>query len=291
MLPYRSGTPLLPNNVAKQIGEQLYALRYSTGMSQAELADAIDIDSTKVSRAENGRRLLAADEVRRWVKATGGPRSTAETLINQIVASQVKNPTWSDETASGQNNVQRSYAAMAESSEWIVYVDPWIVPGPIQTPDYARAVITMSEKMWRKGKANKVTVEQAVRHRVGIASLFADSTKRFEFITSTVPLESIHYLPAPKMVVQVHALLRAIDMGVYIGIIPPGQVKSIVPAGFQIFDDQVRSDTAGELIRRSDADRLKAYRRQLKAVKALCVSGDEAAQLLTEVAKRLRSQT
>lgn len=275
--------------IAQQIGERLYALRHGAGLTGSKLAADVGIGQSKVSRAENGQRLLKADETRRWVEVCGGSKAEADRLVELVVSARVRNPTWADEVKGGQDRVQQAYANLAEGSKRVVYVDPWIVPGPLQTPDYARAVLTMSENMWRKGGAKAETIRRAVHARMSISAMFGDADKQFEFVTSTVPLNVICYLPPSGMLAQVGAMRRALDMGVWLGIIPPGVQRQLLPAGFQMFDDDVRADTGGELVRRSDPDRRKAFETRLEAVKGLCVSGDDAAALLEQLAQQIRS--
>lgn len=280
----------MPSPLAQQVGEQLYAYRHKAGLTGKQLAEQTGIDQSKISRAENGQRLLTAAEAQTWVKACGGDETDGDRIVEMLVAARVKNPTWADEASGGQDRVQQAYANLAKNAAKVVYVDPFIVPGPLQTPDYARAVLTMSENMWRKGGADRATVDRAVHHRLSVATMFADSSKRFEFVTSTVPLTAMCYLPPSGMLAQIAAISRAVDMGVWLGVIPAGHQTSLVPAGFQMFDGDIRTDTAGELIRRSDTDRRKAFEQRLKAVKKLCVTGPDAVELLDRIAAETRRQ-
>jgi transcriptional regulator with XRE-family HTH domain len=128
-------------------GAELRRLRTAAGISQEELAQQIAYSASLVGMIETARRAPSRDFAERCdgVLDTGGALARLWPLVSQEAL-----PRWF-----------RPFAEIEREATSIRTWEPLIVPGLLQTEDYARALITG----WQPGDAAE-TVEQQVAARM-----------------------------------------------------------------------------------------------------------------------------
>jgi transcriptional regulator with XRE-family HTH domain len=134
-------------SVLAYFGAELRRLRAAAGISQEDLAQRISYSASLVGMIETARRAPARDFAERCdgVLSTGGTLARLWPLV-----SQESLPRWF-----------RPFAEIEREATSIRTWEPLIVPGLLQTEDYARALITG----WQPGDAAE-TVEQQVAARM-----------------------------------------------------------------------------------------------------------------------------
>jgi transcriptional regulator with XRE-family HTH domain len=135
------------SSVLAFFGAELRRLRTQAGVSQEDLAQQISYSASLVGMIETARRAPARDFAERCdvVLSTGGALARLWPLVSQEAL-----PRWF-----------RPFAEIEREATSIRTWEPLIVPGLLQTQDYARALITG----WQPGDAAE-TVEQQVSARM-----------------------------------------------------------------------------------------------------------------------------
>lgn len=128
----------LPNPTLRQrqLAMRLRELRHERGLSIAEVAEQLLCSSTKISRIETGQRRASLRDVRDLCRLYGIPESKAAELMT--LAKEARQKEWWQ--AFDDVKFQPVLGLEAGATSIIEY-DITTVPGPLQTEDYARAVI------------------------------------------------------------------------------------------------------------------------------------------------------
>lgn len=116
---------------ANRLGRKLREARIAAGYtSQQEFGAAVNMDRTGVSRIENGRRHIPADVLRKWCGLCHVDYELYEASARLAwVAEASPVPVWFED-------FYRAQKLAHTIRTW----HPIIIPGPLQTPDYARAL-------------------------------------------------------------------------------------------------------------------------------------------------------
>jgi transcriptional regulator with XRE-family HTH domain len=135
------------SSVLAYFGAELRRLRVAAGISQEDLAQRISYSASLVGMIETARRAPARDFALRCdgVLETGGTLARLWPLVSQEAL-----PRWF-----------RPFAEIEREATSLRTWEPLIIPGLLQTEDYARALITA----WQPGDAAE-TVEQHVAARM-----------------------------------------------------------------------------------------------------------------------------
>ncbi|WP_285539232.1 helix-turn-helix domain-containing protein [Streptomyces lavendulae] len=117
-----------PNETAmKMVGAQVGAARVAKGMTQRTLAEALHMDEETVASIEQGRRVLMPNVAEKMDRVLGLPGLLAVAANRMPEVDMV--PAWAEE------HMEREREALALS-----WYDTLIIPGLLQTEEYARAV-------------------------------------------------------------------------------------------------------------------------------------------------------
>lgn len=139
----------------ERLGIQLRRRRVLAGLSGPELARMIGITQSKLSRTETAKFRADLGVVRRWLEATGtGPADSERILaLAEEAATQI-----TEYQALFRRTLltkQRSLLAQESAAVRIRHFQPFQIPGPMQSPRYARFAL-LSIRMQRAGLAEAV---------------------------------------------------------------------------------------------------------------------------------------
>jgi transcriptional regulator with XRE-family HTH domain len=156
----------------EQLGGKLRDLRTRAGLSGYALAERTGLTQSKISRVERGLSLLSVDELRTWASATNA--SDAELVEIARLIEQVSATSWRILHRLGVSEKQHEIHELEQQATRIQTFQPVVVPGLLQTADYARRVMSMGYS----GEADAT----AVASRVERQSILYATNKRFDFL-------------------------------------------------------------------------------------------------------------
>ncbi|MGP4112153.1 helix-turn-helix domain-containing protein [Streptomyces sp. 4N509B] len=123
----------------RRLGQELRRLREDRGMTAEEVADRLLVSQSKISRLENGRRSISPRDVR---DLCGVYEVQDRKLIESLMqmARESRQQGWWHAFAELSPSYSVYIGLETDASSLRVY-EPHVVPGLLQTQEYARAVI------------------------------------------------------------------------------------------------------------------------------------------------------
>jgi transcriptional regulator with XRE-family HTH domain len=122
----------------RRVSSELRALRQAKGLTCQQVADALDWSVSKVSRMETGIRGLYPDDVAAMLGYLEAPSKLRDELL--ALVRDGDKPNWI-QIGAGLPKHWRNLIRMESEATDIYNYEPLLVPGLLQTGDYARAVI------------------------------------------------------------------------------------------------------------------------------------------------------
>ncbi|MFE7546966.1 helix-turn-helix domain-containing protein [Streptomyces gardneri] len=139
----------------RALGKIIKVLRKNAGLSQAELADIAHCSEDLVSSIERGVRIPQPDFLLRAdpVLGAGGVLVAAVDDVREALAkARVRHPDWF-----------RDFAKAESEAVALHYYGVQAVPGLLQTPAYARAVIRHRRPVWNEETIDKWVADRLAR--------------------------------------------------------------------------------------------------------------------------------
>jgi transcriptional regulator with XRE-family HTH domain len=164
----------LPTSAREQLGSRLRDLRLRAGLSGDALAARLGLTQSKISRVETGRSLPNLGEVRKWAAATKASNEELRELASLVEQVATTTVSWRILHQLGLAEKQREIADLERHALHIQTFQPTMIPGLLQTADYARHVIELA---YQPGN-----IAQAVAARVDRQTVLYDTSKRFDFL-------------------------------------------------------------------------------------------------------------
>ena len=131
-----SGSPTLPR---RRLGAELRRLREAMGLTHREVAEHLDCSQGKVSQIELGRVPVRTSDVRLMLALYCSDETTASTMLTLAKESK-PNGWWGKYTGVLAPGFDTLLSLEADARS-VATFDIDLVPGPLQTTDYARAVL------------------------------------------------------------------------------------------------------------------------------------------------------
>lgn len=133
---------MTPPQQRARLGQELRRLRSLAGLSGDQLATRVGISQAKVSRIEtNVTARPAMDVIGRWLDAVEAKAEDRDRVMALAVAVVTDISSWQAIHRGSLEDRQRQLLELDELASNIRHFQPFMVPGPIQTPEYAQAVI------------------------------------------------------------------------------------------------------------------------------------------------------
>lgn len=143
----------------RRVSAELRALRVDKGLTCQEVADALDWSISKVSRMETGVRGLFPDDVAALLGYLEAPAKVREELLTLVREGDKLN--WI-QIGRGLPSDWKALIRIENEATALYNYEPLVMPGLLQTGDYATAVIRACNCQLAEGAA-----DQMVRTRMG----------------------------------------------------------------------------------------------------------------------------
>jgi transcriptional regulator with XRE-family HTH domain len=264
----------------RRLAAVLKQLRARSGMSAAELGRVLGWTQTRVSRAENGGRRVSLAEAIAWAEATGAPPQLRAEVIGAAEASARDVRSWWTVHAGGMTRRQQEIAAL-EASSTAIRNTQHVVPGLLQTADYARHAVELANVT---GQAD---VAAAVAARLRRQEILYDASRQFDYV---LPESALHVRLAgdPALMRAQADRLLSLDTlpNVSIAVLPYSVPFPVWPGSFVLYEipDEplVVIEYLTDEVTIGDESEIATYREAFARLRAAAVAGEDAHRLIRE---------
>ncbi|MCD9145791.1 helix-turn-helix domain-containing protein [Streptomyces albireticuli] len=259
------------------LGARMRELRTEAGLNGKEAADALSWAPSKVSRLENGKQTPTAADLDAWAVACGQPETAGE-LKGRLRGLETRYRTWRRQLAGGHRPRQEAGIEQTQRTGVTRSFEAGIVPGILQTADYARHVLTRYGQL----RSTPRDVEPAVNARMQRQAALYEAGKRFDLVVWEAALYVL-LCPREVMAAQLDRLISVAGLSnVTLGIIPLGAQMNVAPGdGFSVYDERlVISETWTVEMWLDDPDEIAMFLKIWETLRESAVYDHQAHRLL-----------
>jgi transcriptional regulator with XRE-family HTH domain len=266
----------------QRLGADLSRLRRLAGISGRDMARRIGASQAHVSRVEAGKAVPTLPQVRAWADAVEVPEDARPALVALTEAALNEFDSFQDRDGRELAAMQRDVAGLEAEAALSRHFQPAMVPGLLQTAEYARRVLAITDiHGWGDHAA-------AVAARIERQQVLYKPGRRFEFLLTEAAVR-LRLGPPHVMQGQTARIRTVMSLAnVDIGIVPLAADAKVIPwCSFHLYDDLPDGQAAfvalelphGRLTV-SDPAGVAVYTEQLEAVRQAAVHGADAERLL-----------
>ncbi|WP_046471123.1 helix-turn-helix domain-containing protein [Allosalinactinospora lopnorensis] len=264
-----------------ELAEEIRRLRVDSGMSGVAAAERLGWSQSKVSKIETGRVTPGTDDVDAILKVLAVPPATQRRLLARAADLNERYDSLRMLRKRGLHRVQEAIAREERATTLTRTFQPTMVPGLLQTAEYARAVFSQPLSM------SGVDVAEAVRSRLNRQSALFDTELRFHFVITEAALRW-KLGDAQTMAAQMDRIANLSTLAnVRVGVLPWETPVPQVPKSAFVLRDEREVVVEGFTTRQSITDtRDIAFHQQLFELFAdAAVYDDEARNFLARLAR------
>jgi len=260
------------------LGIRLRELRKRADLTGVELAERLGWAQSKVSRIEGGKQTASEHDIVSWVEAAEGPADLVDELLAVLRSIQADYVTWRRDLRTGVGAKQRSFLQLEHRTTSIRGFETCVMPGLLQTPDYARFRIAEMPSLHNASD----DIQAALAIRMQRQQVIYDLDRQFHFILTETVLRNL-LCPVDVMRGQLDRLLMLSALeNVRVGVLPFATRLPLAPLnGFWLFDDSLVSvETIGAEIHLRDPEEIALYAEAFNRLQAAASYGAEARDLI-----------
>lgn len=264
-----------------ELAEEIRRLRVDSGMSGVAAAERLGWSQSKLSKIETGRITPGTDDVDAMLKVLAAPPATQRRLSAKAAELNERYSSLRMLRKRGLHRVQEAIAHEERTTTLTRTFQPTMVPGLLQTAEYARAVFSQPLSM------SGVDVAEAVRSRLNRQSAPFDTERRFHFVITEAALRW-KLGDAQTMAAQMDRIANLSTLAnVRVGVLPWETPVPQVPKSAFVLRDEREVVVEGFTTRQSITDtRDIAFHQQLFELFAdSAVYGGEARNFLARLAR------
>ncbi|MYQ48765.1 helix-turn-helix domain-containing protein [Streptomyces sp. SID4985] len=263
----------------RDLGNKLRTLRTNKDFTGKTLAAICGWHPSKVSRIENGQISASADDIRAWTAACGQPGEAPEMIValETIATMHVE---WRELEKNGLAKAQEVVIPLWEETKRYKAYALSYIPGPFQTEDYTRAVL--SGIRTRRGLSDE-DFETAVAIRAAKQKYLRSG--QFRILLE----EDVLYTRYAERSVMLNQLTRLIQVADYssvsLGIIPRDAARGAAHKAhdFWIFDDKtVQVEIVSAFLTLKQQHEVKRYLDDFQHLSELAATYGSAVPLLAK---------
>ena len=270
------------------LGKRLRELRVAAKLTGQQLAESLSWPGSKVSKIQNGHQAPTEEDIRAWTKATKSEGETAS-LLAALQNLELQHAEWQRVLKAGMKSHQVTLSQMDQKTKFYRGFDNTVIPGLIQTPEYARA------RFAQVVAVHKVPndISEAVKARMQRQEMLYQPDKRFHFVLTEAALR--YRLVSPDIMIgQLDRLMAMTSMrNVRLGIIDFKTRYVTDPRhGFWVLDDHlVRFESYSAEINLRQPQEIELYTNIFEHLAAVASYGGEARAIISRVMRELADET
>ncbi|RJO74893.1 XRE family transcriptional regulator [Nocardia panacis] len=269
----------MTNSVQQQqeaLGARLRELRLSAGLSGSELARRAGWHQTRVPKIEYGKTKPTEPDIRLWCELTGTKDQVSDLIATarNIASAYLE---WRRVLNAGTKRRQHMSVQLAEKTKLMRIYQPTLIPGILQTAEYAQAILKRSIERHRIPD----DLEAGVAKRLERQQLLYRGDRRFHILVA----EQALYTTVGGdgvMLGQLDRLLAAIGLPrVSFGVVPSIAELPMQITNFVMFDDKkVMVETPAAELTITQPREITVYGQTFDALAGQSVTGDVARTLI-----------
>jgi transcriptional regulator with XRE-family HTH domain len=266
------------------LGVRLRDIRRDAGLSGTRLAELCGWLSSKVSKIEHGRQTPSEDDLRAWCEHCHALVDLRD-LIAAVRSIETQFAEWRRIIRGGIRRRQQASAAVYERTRLFRIYEPAVVPGLLQTREYAVAVLSTSVNFFRVPD----DAEESATARLDRQRVLTHGDRHFHMLLGEQALRT-NVGGAEVMAAQLEHLLAVLRLPrLRLGVIPiDAPYRVPLNNGFWIMDESlVQFDTYSAELSLIRPDEISVYSRAFERLAALAVYGTEARLVISVALARL----
>ncbi len=224
------------------VGPELAKLRKQRGLTGQALAKLAGMSQSKISKIEVGSVIPSPEDVDRLARALGASDDHVAALVERAEGHQDE---LVDVRFTGRRMIstQQDLASLERKARSVHVFQPAVVPGLLQTTEYARAVLSDYAEVFVEAfggsGGDEKAVPPAVTARVARQEVLYDTGKTLHLLMTETVLMNRVCSPA-DMLAQIERIRTVAGYpNVTIGIVPATTQLSYPPLhGFHLLDDR-----------------------------------------------------
>lgn len=268
-------------------GNRLRGLRLDAGLTGKELAHRLGWAASKVSRLEHGHQTASADDLAAFVMACGAGPEAQDDLLADLRSLRVEYAAWRRQFRTGFAGRQRASIPLQAATTRLRAYEPAMVPGLLQTPDYARHVFINIAAL----RGGAPDIDAAVQARMKRQEFLYDPDKHFRFLVTEAALR---YLVCPPATLRAQldrlVVLSGLD-NVELAVLPfTARLPKSPGHSFWIHDDRlVLVETVSAELSLRDPEDIELYARLFELFWEVAARGDDAIALIAALVQQGRA--
>lgn len=264
------------------LADRLREIRHDAELTTAALAGLTGIHRTKITKVENVQRQPSVGDIRAWCTACGAESEITDLLasLRTVESAYVE---WRRVQRSGFKRLQESSRPLYERATTIRAYRSTLVSGIVQTPEYARAVLTTIAE---HHGTRDTDIEAAVQVRIDRQRLVRDGSRTLVCVLEEAVLR--HRVgDAEVMDGQLRHLLAAMSWPTTtLAVIPftANRRNELPLESFFLWDDDVvRVELLSARVQIETPHELARYQKTFTALESMAVTGMAARRLINAV--------
>jgi len=269
------------------LGIRLRDIRRDAGLSGIKLAQLSGWLSSKVSKIEHGRQTPTEDDLRVWCEHCHALDELPD-LIAAVRSIETQFAEWRRIMRGGTRRRQQASASVYERARLFRIYEPAVVPGLLQTRDYAVAVLSSFIEFVRVPD----DAEEGATARLERQRVLTHGDRRFHMVLGQQALHT-NVGGIEIMTGQLEHLLAVLKLPrLRLGIIPfDAPYRVPLNNGFWILDEAlVQLDTYSAELSLVRPDEITLYGRAFERLAALAVYGAETRTIIAGTLNKLSAR-
>jgi len=268
-----------------ELAERLRQLRVATGATGAQFAERLGEGwrQPRVSKIETGKQLPTVDDVHAWAQATNADPAELLDLLDHARIEYASFRERYTELA-GADQLQDAIAAAETAATRIAYYDPMLIPGILQTADYARELLHLASGPAQSGATDE-EINRMIASRLRRQAILYEPGRNITLLIGEAALRTRVASPA-TMRAQLDHLARLAETltTATIGIVPfTAQAPIATLNGWGITDDLVTVETDAGNVEIADPEHVQRYWHHTRLLLDLAVTRNDAAALCRRI--------
>jgi transcriptional regulator with XRE-family HTH domain len=269
------------------LGVRLRDIRRDAGLSGTELASLSGWQSSKITKIEHGRQTPSEEDLRVWCEHCRALADLPD-LIAAARSIETQFAEWRRIIRSGIRRRQEASAAVYERARLFRIYEPQVIPGLLQTRDYAGSVLSTSISFFRVPD----DAEEGADARIEQQRVLTHGDRRFHMLLGEQALHT-NVGGAEVMAGELEHLLGLLRLPrMRLGVIPfDAPYRVPLNNGFWLLDESlVQFDTYTAELSLIRPDEIELYGRAFERLAALAVYGAEAREIIAGALDKFRTR-